>query len=125
MCLCRSLPEPGHTVLVEPVSFIFDTIELGTLIVCGLLALPHDPVHKSDARRRYYSCLADDANQMLFFLLTQDVRTIFLEGSAKIWVDKRMRTEFGQQSSHQFGHPHELFLFHMRGGVRFLGVSLG
>ena len=55
--------------------------------------------HESDARRRYYACLTDDANQMFVFLLPQDVRTIFLESSAKIWVDQRMRTESGQQSS--------------------------
>ena len=35
---------------LEHVSFTFDTIELGSLIVCGLPALPHDLVHKSDAR---------------------------------------------------------------------------
>ena len=39
-------------VLVEPFSFTFDTIELGSMIVCGLPASPHDPVHESDARRR-------------------------------------------------------------------------
>ena len=39
-------------VLVEPVSFTFDTIELGSMIVCGLPASPHDLVHESDARRR-------------------------------------------------------------------------
>ena len=36
----------------EHVSFPFDTIYLGSLIVCGLPALPHDLVYKSDARRR-------------------------------------------------------------------------
>ena len=55
--------------------------------------------HESDASRHYYACLTDDANQMFVFLLPQDVRTIFLESSAKIWVDQRMRTESGQQSS--------------------------
>ena len=39
-----------YKVLVEPVSFTFDTINLGSIIVCGLPALPHDLVHKSDAR---------------------------------------------------------------------------
>ena len=36
----------------EHVNFTFDTIELGSLIVCGLSALPHDLLHNSDARRR-------------------------------------------------------------------------
>ena len=39
-------------VLIEAVSLTFDTIELGNMIVCGLPALPHDPVHKSDVKRR-------------------------------------------------------------------------
>ena len=39
-------------VLVEHVSFIFNTIELGSRIVCGLPVLPHDPVHELDARWR-------------------------------------------------------------------------
>ena len=71
--------------------------------------------HESDARRRYYACLTDDANQMFVFSLPEDVRTIFLESS----IDQCMRTE--QDNS----LPHVLLLFHMRGGVRFLGVSLG
>ena len=50
--LCHSLHEPGHTVLVEPVSFTFDTIDLDSMIVCGLTALPHELEHESDARRR-------------------------------------------------------------------------
>ena len=29
---------------LEHVNFIFDTIDFGSLIVCGLLALPHDLV---------------------------------------------------------------------------------
>ena len=39
-------PAANFMVMYDPelehVSFIFDTIELGSLIVCGLLALPHD-----------------------------------------------------------------------------------
>ena len=50
-------------VLVELVSFTFDTIKLGSMIVCGLPASPHDPVHESDARRRLLRVLADTANQ--------------------------------------------------------------
>ena len=34
-----------------------------------------------------------------------------------------MRTEFGQESSHHFGHPRGRLLFHTRGGVRFLSAS--
>ena len=40
----------------------------------------------------YYAGLADAANQIaldvfvIFFFLPQNVRTIFLEGSAKIWL---------------------------------------
>ena len=75
--------------------------------------------HESDARRRYCACLTDDANQMFVFLLRQDVEPFFLEGFAKIWVDQRMRTKSDNSL------PHALLLFHMRGGVRFLGVSLG
>ena len=36
-------------VLVEHVSFSFNTIALGSMIVCGLPASPHDPVHELDA----------------------------------------------------------------------------
>ena len=36
----------------EPVSFTFDTIKLGSMIVCGLPASPHDLLHESGARRR-------------------------------------------------------------------------
>ena len=49
-----------------------------------------------------YAGLADAANQIalnvfvVFFFLPPNVRTIFLEGSAKIWVDKRMRTKIEQ-----------------------------
>ena len=39
------------------------TIELGNLIVCGLPALPHDLVHKSDARRRLLRVPRYIANQ--------------------------------------------------------------
>ena len=42
--LNRSPHEPGHAVLVELVSFFFDTIVLGSVIVCELPALPHDLV---------------------------------------------------------------------------------
>ena len=48
---------------LEHVSFTFDTIELGSLIVCGLPALPHDLVHKSDARRRLLRVPRYTANQ--------------------------------------------------------------
>ena len=48
---------------LEHVSFTFDTIELGRLIVCGLPALPHDIVHKSDARRRLHRVPRYTANQ--------------------------------------------------------------
>ena len=42
---------------LEHVSFTFDTIQLGSLIVCGLPALPHDLVHESDAKRRLLTCI--------------------------------------------------------------------
>ena len=42
---------------LEHVSFIFDTIELGSLIVCGLLAVPDDFVPKqTSAARASLSC---------------------------------------------------------------------
>ena len=56
----------------------------------------------------YYAGLADAANQIaldvfvVFFFLPQNVKTIFLEGSAKIWVDKRMRTEIEQVLCRRF-----------------------
>ena len=34
---------------LEHASFTFDTIELGSLIVCGLLALPHDLVQSIES----------------------------------------------------------------------------
>ena len=46
-------------------------------------------------------------------------KTIFLEGSTKIWVDSALRTVIEQESSHQLGHLRGLLLFRMRDGVRF------
>ena len=41
-----------NQVLVEHVNFTPNTIDLGSMIVCGLLALPHDPVPEMVARWR-------------------------------------------------------------------------
>ena len=114
----------GHTVLVEPVSFFLDNIDLRSMMVCGLPALPHNPVQNQMQDGVIMRASLTLPIRCLFLLLPKDVRTIFLEGSAKIWVDECMHTEFRQQSSHQIGPPHEFLLFHIRGGVRFLGVSL-
>ena len=54
---CIQLYDDARPELVELVSFTFDTIELGRMIVCGL------PAHESDARRRLLRVLADTANQ--------------------------------------------------------------
>ena len=64
-------------------------------------------------------CLTDDANQMFVFLLPQDVRTIFWRALPRSWSISACAPN--QDNS----LPHVLLLFHMRGGVRFLGVSLG
>ena len=47
---------------LQHVSFSFDTIELGSLIVCGLLALPHDLTPNQTQDGVYYACLAGAAN---------------------------------------------------------------
>ena len=49
---CIQLGDDIRPELVEPVSFTFDTIKLGSMIVCGLPASPHDLVHESNAGRR-------------------------------------------------------------------------
>ena len=40
---CIQLGDDIRPELAEPVSFTFDTIKLGSMIVCGLPASPHDP----------------------------------------------------------------------------------
>ena len=42
----------SNQVLVEHVNFTLNTIDLGSMIVCGLLALPHEHVPELDARWR-------------------------------------------------------------------------
>ena len=48
---CIQFGDDIRPELIEPVSFTFDTIKLGSMIVCGLPASPHDLVHESNARR--------------------------------------------------------------------------
>ena len=47
--LCRSLHEQGHCTSCT-CQLHFQPIELGSKIVCGLPALPHDPVHEMITR---------------------------------------------------------------------------
>ena len=89
--LCRSLHEPGHTVLVEPVSFTFDTINLDSISCAGFL--PYNTTLCTNQMQDdvYYACLADAANQIALDVVCLDLlsptrcrKLIFLEGSAKL-----------------------------------------
>ena len=52
---CIQLCDDARPELVELVNFTFNTVELGSMIVCGLPASPPEPVHESDARRLCYA----------------------------------------------------------------------
>ena len=73
----------------------------------------------------YYAGLADAANQIALNVSYSHKMSgpFFFEGSAKIWVDKRIRTEIGQESSHQLVILVDS-LVHIRGKVLFIGVCV-
>ena len=101
-------------VLVEPVSFRHhQTLH----IVCGLPALPHNPLHKRLQDDVYYACLADVALRLMLFVgfsFSQGCRKPSFGELCQIWVDRALRTEIEQESLHQFGHPCEFLLFRRR-----------
>ena len=53
---------------LEHVTFTFDTIELGLLIVCGLPALPHDLVPNQTQDDVRCACIAEAANRCAWLL---------------------------------------------------------